>query len=305
MPRGGVRDYSRHGGALMRQKTRKKGTFHMRRIILAVIALLALAIAPSAASAAIGPDSEFCQNLSVGSNGGTAFASSAYYSVNQLNNDSREGNAWWDDTYDVPDWAGIEWDRARTFNRILVRTIITGRTYGRIRIQYWSGGAWADVVGRSGQDNPVINWREPTERNGEETKAWDFATPITTTRIRVLFEEGDPYGRSLLEEIATYYGDGDCFKPGPPEPGIAQECTYRALDGTASASSVHSSGLYPVSGVNNGRRESGGSKGYWNDDTNGVWPDWVQIDYGTPQTVSRIVARIPLAREISRSARSR
>ena len=271
----------------------------MRRITLAVVALLALAFVPSTASATIGPDSEFCQNLAVPSNGGTAFASSQYstsYPVQNLNNDSREGNAWWDATqYAYPDWAGIEWDRARTLNRILVRLPIHyGYTFDA-RIQYWDGGAWVDVVGRAGQGNPVSGWRMPNERDGSEVKAWDFGTAITTTKIRVLFEGGSS-GWSLLEEIAAYYGDGDCFKPGPPEPGLAQECTFRALDGTASASSVHSSGLYPVSGVNNGRRESGDSKGYWNDNTNGVWPDWVQIDYGTPQTVSRIVARIPLAR---------
>ncbi len=107
--------------------------------------------------------------------------------------------------------------------------------------------------------------------DGSEIRRFDLATPITTSKIRVLIEDGYADGWSYLDEIEAYRTGVGCAPP-------PQECTADvALDGTASASSTHSSGLYPVTGVNNGRRESGDGMGYWNDNANGTWPDWVQV----------------------------
>ena len=64
-------------------------------------------------------------------------------------------------------------------------------------------------------------------------------------------------------------------------------------DAFAYASSTHSSGSYPVRGIANGVLESGASQGYWNDNTNGVWPDWVAIGWRGPRTISRVVVKIP------------
>jgi hypothetical protein len=272
----------------------------MRRILLAAFALLLLGAAPAMASE--------CRNLALAGNGGVASVSSVYnsaYSADTLINGRREnpnlGTYYWiDSTWDTwPDWAEVQWSSARTIGRIvLVAPIIRGvygneltpaRTLSRVRVQYWDSAtsAWVDVVGRRGQDNPIVDWVTAWgTSDGSELRKFDL-TPVTTTKIRVQFE-GSPHGYSWMDEIEAYENGEDCDPP-------ASVCTNRALDGTVTASSTHSSGLYPLSGVTNGQRESGATKGYWNDDTNGVWPDWVQAAWTRPIEVNRIVARIPLA----------
>ena len=268
----------------------------MRRIFLAAFAVVLLHAAPAMAVE--------CRNLALVPNGGTAIASSEWssgYPISQINNGHSSGNAWYDATNGVwPDWGGVEWRTPTQMDRIIVRlaTGLSGVAYD-IRVQYWdsSTSSWIDVVGRAGQDNPVLSWRMPLGKNGTEVKAWDLAAPITTTRVRALFE-GGTYGYSTLDEVEAYLGDGTCTKPGPPEPrdpGTPRTCTNRAPEGTATASSVHSTGWYPATGVNNDQVESGVTKGYWNDDTNGVWPDWVQVEWRAPLTINRVAARIPLA----------
>src|SRR5689334_1181585 len=58
--------------------------------------------------------------------------------------------------------------------------------------------------------------------------------------------------------------------------------------GIASASSTYSSGIYPVAAVNDGDRKGNSSAGYWNDATANTYPDWVQIDFATTQTINEI-----------------
>lgn len=275
----------------------------MRRIVLAAFAVLLLHAAPSMAAE--------CRNLALAGYGGTASVSSytAGWNPSALNNGRREDIAngtyhWIDDTrWSYPDWAQVEWRSAVAIDRIVVRgpvptastwwgfEVAAERTLARTRIQYYDGATsrWVDVVGRAGQDNPITDWVMPWQTaEGSEFRQFDF-TAVTTTRIRALIEEGSANGYSHLDEIEAYESGSDC------DPPPILTCRNVALDGTASASSVHASGLYPVAGVNNGRRESGTSQGYWNDGTNGSWPDWVQIAWATPQTIDRVVARIPLA----------
>lgn len=268
----------------------------MRRIILAAAAALFLHAAPAMA--------DECTNLALESTAGVASASSQYnatYAARLLNNGYRDYGGWgyWNDATRnaYPDWAQIEWFAPRTIDRIVVRAILSNdsnaanRTLRRARVQYWDATAssWTDVVAAG---NPIVDWVTAWYRfDGNEIRSFDLATPITTSKIRVLIEDGYADGYSYLDEIEAYRSGIGC-------PARPQECTADvALDGTASASSTHGSGLYPVTGVNNGRRESGDSMGYWNDNTNGTWPDWVQVAWDRPQTLSRIVARIPLARE--------
>jgi hypothetical protein len=272
-----------------------KGESFMRRILLAAFAALLLHAAPSMAAE--------CTNLALARKGGLASASSTYnstYGTYLLNNGWRETLAspyWNDGTQNAyPDWAQIAWSAPREIDRIIVRGPAAygwaeaDRTLGQVRVQYYDDATstWVDVVGRSGQDNPIVDWVMPIGADGREAKQFDFA-PVTTSKIRALIERGAPNGWSWLDEIEAYREGIGC----EPEP---QQCTV-PLDGVASASSVHSSGLYPVSGVDNGRRESGDSMGYWNDNTNGVWPDWVQLTFDAPTPISRVLARIPLARE--------
>jgi len=59
--------------------------------------------------------------------------------------------------------------------------------------------------------------------------------------------------------------------------------------GTASASSVHSSG-YPATATNDGDRKglNWASGGGWNDATSASFPDWLQIDFSAARTIGEI-----------------
>lgn len=59
--------------------------------------------------------------------------------------------------------------------------------------------------------------------------------------------------------------------------------------GVATASSSAGPG-YPASAVNNGDRRglNWGSGGGWNDGTAGAWPDWVEVAFGSPQTIEEV-----------------
>ena len=58
---------------------------------------------------------------------------------------------------------------------------------------------------------------------------------------------------------------------------------------TVTASSTYSSS-FPASSVIDGDRKglNWGGGGGWNDGTNGVWPDWLEIDFPSSQTISEI-----------------
>ena len=58
----------------------------------------------------------------------------------------------------------------------------------------------------------------------------------------------------------------------------------------ATASSSYSAG-FAVTAVNNGDRAGAnpGAGGYWNDGTQGSFPDWVQIDFNGAKTIERVV----------------
>lgn len=277
----------------------------MRRILLAAFAVLLLHAAPSMAAE--------CSNLALTTNGGTASASSSYggYGPAVLNDGRRQTSSqtYWNDATQgaYPDWAQVAWSSPTAINRIVLRapvwsygTAPSGRILFRVRVQYYddANATWVDVAGRTGQFNPISYWiSAETSADGREVKTFDFTT-VRTSKIRAYFERGSWDGWSLLEEIEAYEGDGSCTKPGVPEPPARtpiDQCNL-AVDAIPTASSVHTSGSYPISAINNGRRESGTSQGYWNDDTNGTWPDWAQLEWEAPVTLDRIVARIPLAR---------
>ncbi|HKW81285.1 MAG TPA: Ig-like domain repeat protein, partial [Casimicrobiaceae bacterium] len=60
--------------------------------------------------------------------------------------------------------------------------------------------------------------------------------------------------------------------------------------GVASASSSYSAG-YPVAAINDNQRAgvNWGNGGGWNDATAGVFPDWVQINFGASRTIDHVV----------------
>jgi hypothetical protein len=250
------------------------------------------------------PPVEQCENIALD---GAPIASSEFggawplVGVNNGRRDSEWTYGFWNDAtrYVFPDWVGVEWAQPETIDRIVVRVPLMRAgwpvgeiTLARSRVQYWdaTASAWRDVVGRSGQDNPILNWTAAElVADGREMRQFDF-TALTTTRIRLLIEEGATSGWSWLDEIEAYDTDAECG-----ERPAARNLALPANGGEAVASSVHSSGTYPVTGVNNDIVEDGPG-GYWNDGTNGTWPDWVGIEWDAPVTLDHIVATIPIAR---------
>src|SRR6185295_10991801 len=59
--------------------------------------------------------------------------------------------------------------------------------------------------------------------------------------------------------------------------------------GTVQASSTYSAG-YPTASVNNGDRNgvNWGGGGGWNDATASTWPDWLEIDFATLQSINEV-----------------
>jgi hypothetical protein len=59
---------------------------------------------------------------------------------------------------------------------------------------------------------------------------------------------------------------------------------------TATASSTHSSGNFPIAAIINGDRRglNWGAGGGWNDNTMGGFPDWIQVDFANAMTISEI-----------------
>jgi len=75
----------------------------------------------------------------------------------------------------------------------------------------------------------------------------------------------------------------------PPPVNGRVDLALAANGGVATASSSASAN-YPPTAVNNGDRRGIGwhAGGGWADGTPGVWPDWVQIDFGATRTVAEI-----------------
>ncbi|MDO8211371.1 hypothetical protein [Conexibacter sp. CPCC 206217] len=246
-----------------------------------------------------------CENLALPVNGGLAEASSensnGLYPVAGVNDGIAQtsgGRGFWsDDTPGVfPDWVQIRWDQPTTINRLVFRIAVSSpalplgvRTQASTRIQYWddSASAWVDVVGRSGQANPIVGWTSPLDAaDGSERRQFDFPD-VTTTKVRALIEDGASDGASWMEEIEAYRMTDDCDQPD-------ENLALASNGGIATASTTNSNGLYPVRGVNDGVAQTSGGLGFWSDDTSRVFPDWVQISWADPVVLNRLVFRIPV-----------
>jgi len=81
----------------------------------------------------------------------------------------------------------------------------------------------------------------------------------------------------------------DAFVVAVPPP-TGTNVALASAGAVASASSTHSAG-FAVTAVNNGERAgvNPGAGGYWNDGTQGVFPDWVQIEFNGVKTIDRVV----------------
>jgi len=97
--------------------------------------------------------------------------------------------------------------------------------------------------------------------------------------------------------VANYGGDAaNAASSSPPlsqtiqPPAGSSNVALASVGAVATASSQYS-GAYPASAVNNGDRKGTGwgNGGGWNDATNGIYPDDVQIDFNSTKTIDRVV----------------
>lgn len=263
-----------------------------------VKALLGAALITLCAATPALADEYECLNRSLD---GTASASSIaapQYAASAVNNgivDTGDMRTFWNDGTQgtFPDWVQVEWTRAVDVRRVVLRGVINRADYprgyavlGQARVQYRDGGSWVDVRAQPWQVNPVSYWVLPIGRgNGSEVRTFDLTSTVTTDAVRVLIEQGSEEGMSYLDELEVYEPEATCAHR--PQANLALPVN----GGTASASSEHWWGTFPVAAVNDGRRETGGTGGFWLDNTAFAWPDWAQVAWTAPVTIGRIVVR--------------
>lgn len=156
-------------------------------------------------------------NVALAFNGAVASASSMYSageSESGVNNGDRLGLNWgagggWNSStaHAFPEWVQIDFSGPKTIGEIDVFTVqdayatpqtptlsTTFTLYGLtdFEVQYWTGAAWADVLGGNVTGNNKV-WRQ------------FIFSGVTTTKIRVL-THASPDGYSRLTEVEAWLG---------------------------------------------------------------------------------------------------
>ena len=148
------------------------------------------------------------------------------------------------------------WDRNNYQNPVEPTQSMTFSLYGltAFDVQYWSGSNWVTAASVTG-NNKV--WRRVT-----------FA-PVSTTAIRIVVNSASD-GWSRIVEVEAY-----------ERPNVAAA----AAGASATASSSYSSlNLNPPTAIN-GTRATGT---YWNDFTQNVFPDWLQVTFSGSKTIGEV-----------------
>lgn len=173
----------------------------MIRRLVPITTLAVALIAPSLASGA--------PNLASPANGGVVSASSEYWSAAALTDGVRQTEGYWADAPwgPKPAWAQVRWDEPQRLTTIILRMpVISGdvpsgeRLFGSLRVEYWDGDDWRLV---DAPGNPILDWAIPEVDDGSQVKTLTFAE-ITTTKIRVYFEQANSRGDAGLEEIEAW-----------------------------------------------------------------------------------------------------
>jgi hypothetical protein len=251
-------------------------------------------------------------NAALSSNGAIATASSTHssgFNVTNVINGERAGRVWgsnggWNDATNgaFPDWVQINLaspvpvDEINLFgvqdnyqSPVEPTETMTSTKYGLVsfQIQYWNGSNWMTVPNGSISSNNRV-WRKIT------------FPAINTDKIRVSINSTmDQWSR--ITEVEAWYTVGGTPAPTPtptptptPNPTPVDEVTRvnaaLAQNGAvASASSTHSAGYAPSNVINGERAGTNwGQKGGWNDATNAIFPDWIQVDFPTAQPIDEI-----------------
>jgi subtilisin family serine protease len=232
-------------------------------------------------------------NVAAAAAGGIASASSSHSSIYApagANNGDRLGINWgngggWNDATSgvYPDWLQIDFSGTKSISAIDVFTVqdaygspseptqaMTFTLYGLrdFEAQYWNGAAWQTIPGATVTNNNLV-WRH-------------FAfTAITTSRVRILVNDAlATYSRIAEIEV---WGTGAAGGSDPVNVAAA------AAGATASATSSYSAAHAPQ-GANDGDRRgvNWGGGGGWNDGTENIYPDSLQIDFSGSKTISEV-----------------
>jgi len=193
-----------------------------------------------------------------------------------------------------PDWLEINFGEARSIDEVGVVTLqdqftnpvepteqTTFSLYGvtNYEVQYWNGSGWAAVPGATVSGNDRV-W-----------KRFTFAA-VTTDRIRlVIHATADGWSRVMEVEA---WGGGRPPAPTPTPTPAPQGRVNHALasnGGTASASSMFRGDL-PAEAVIDGDRRSqfmaDGRYNFWHSGAGGVKPDWLQVNFAGPRTITEV-----------------
>jgi sirohydrochlorin ferrochelatase len=251
-------------------------------------------------------------NVAAASNGSTATASSqlsAQYPASGVINGEHNGNDWgfgggWaDNTQGVfPDNVEVDFNVSQSINEIDVYTLkddinsgstvndtTTFNVYGATAydVQYWTGSVWQTVTGGSISGNNFVKRR------------FAFAS-VTTDRIRVVVNAAADGAASRIVEVEAFTCTPSAPSPTPtptPSPSptpnpcaIPADNVARAANGSTASASSQYSPSFPASGAINGEHNGNdwAAGGGWADNSPGVFPDNVDVNFNVSQTINEI-----------------
>ena len=140
-------------------------------------------------------------------------------------------------------------------------------------------------------DGTAVTWIERRTAESEPFVPIGQVAPSIVSYVDPTVMPGTTYCYRVaasIEQVASEYSNEACaIAPVDSTPLV--NVAAQVNGGVASASSTHSAG-YPVSAVNDGDRRgiNPSSRGYWNDGTPDVTPDWVEIRFDGPKAISEI-----------------
>ena len=232
-------------------------------------------------------------NVALASAGATATASSqlnasfpvaAIIDGDETGANWSAGGGWADGTLNqYPDWVQVQFASAKQVQKVVVVTLqdnwqspvqptdtMTFTQYGvtDFTVQGWDGSAWQTLATVTG--NNLV-------------KRTVTFSPFNTDRIRIRVTNALA-SLSRIVEVEAYGADGTPVPP-PNYTNVALAST----GATATASSTYGSG-FPVSAVINGDRKgtNWGAGGGWADATVDTYPDWVEVDFSTTQSIDHV-----------------
>ncbi len=253
-------------------------------------------------------------NVALASYGATATASStvnANFPASGAINGEHNGNDWgagggWNDgtRNAFPDNIEINLNVTQLVDAIDVYTLknspnngstvgdfTSASSYGikDFTVEYWNGSSWVTAATYTG--------------NTRVKRRVSFSTPVSTSKVRVVVSSSGDGNYSRVVEIEVF-SCAPVVVPTPtptptPSPTPTPEptpCTNpsnnvaRASNGSTAAASSTVNANFPAAGAIDGEHNGNnwGSGGGWNDGTRGLFPDNIQVNFNTNQTLREI-----------------